>query len=61
MECPLLPRVVLRPSQAPGQQSLSISHKEDVGVAVILGERDRIQAPAIMERVPGGGRGHRRC
>ena len=61
MGCFLLPRVVLGPSLAPQSIGLSISHKGDVDVAVILGDSDRVQAPEIMERVPGGGRGHKRC
>ena len=43
MGCLLLPGVVLEPSPAPQSIGLSISHKGDVDVAVILGERDRVQ------------------
>lgn len=50
-----LPRVVLGSSQATRSTGLSFSNKEDVGVTVIPGERDRVQGPEIMEGVPGRG------
>lgn len=55
--CPLLLRVALGSSRSRRSAGLSFSEGEDVGVTVVLWQRDIIQGPDNGREHPAGGKG----